>query len=187
MFSEMGVNVVETEEATADEEQQADEELESEGGELVEVQQKVPAKSEAKEPIERTDDDQIIKCITGEVTRGKRSITHLNSPDANSPNARWATSHAARVMRPILEPLAGLNPYRPCHGSFAPLSHGSAQCQVTPRAPRRVISRMPTESLRAIRCLISWIQFAPDGGRSAGDGKQGSMKRITTGIAAGYI
>jgi hypothetical protein len=53
--------------------------------------------------------------------------------------------------------------------------------------PRRVISRMPTESLRAIRCLISWIQFAPDGGRSAGDGKQGSMKRITTGIAAGYI
>ena len=56
MFSEMGVNVVETEEATADEEQQADEEPESEGGELVEVQQKVPAKSEAKEPIERTDD-----------------------------------------------------------------------------------------------------------------------------------
>jgi acyl-CoA synthetase (AMP-forming)/AMP-acid ligase II len=53
--------------------------------------------------------------------------------------------------------------------------------------PRRVISRMPTESLRAIRCLISWIPFAPDGGRSAGDGKQGSMKRITTGIAAGYI
>ena len=52
-FSEMGVNVVETEEG---EEQQADEEPESEGGELVEVQQKVPAKSEAKEPIERTDD-----------------------------------------------------------------------------------------------------------------------------------
>src|SRR6266567_4620026 len=41
MFSEMGVNVVETE---------------SESGELVEVQQKVPAKSEAKEPTERTDD-----------------------------------------------------------------------------------------------------------------------------------
>ena len=58
MFSEMGVNVVETEEATADEEQreEADEEPESEGGELVEVQQKVPAKSEAKEPTERTDD-----------------------------------------------------------------------------------------------------------------------------------
>jgi hypothetical protein len=36
--------------------QQADEEPESEGGELVEVQQKVPAKSEAKEPTERTDD-----------------------------------------------------------------------------------------------------------------------------------
>jgi len=40
MFSEMGVNVVETEEA--------DEEAESESGELVEVQPKVPAKSETK-------------------------------------------------------------------------------------------------------------------------------------------
>ena len=59
VFSEMGVNVVETEEATEDREEQredADEEAESEGGELVEVQQKVPAKSEAKEPTERTDD-----------------------------------------------------------------------------------------------------------------------------------
>src|SRR3982074_997436 len=58
-FSEMGVNVVETEEATEEGEEQreeADEEPESEGGELVEVQQKVPAKSEAKEPTERTDD-----------------------------------------------------------------------------------------------------------------------------------
>src|SRR5213594_2043679 len=45
MFSEMGVNVVETEE-----------EAESEGGELVEVQQKLPAKAETKEPTERTDD-----------------------------------------------------------------------------------------------------------------------------------
>jgi hypothetical protein len=33
--------------------EEADEEAESEGGELVEVQQKVPAKSEAKEPTER--------------------------------------------------------------------------------------------------------------------------------------
>ena len=52
-------DVVETEEATADEERQReepDEEPESKGGELVEVQQKVPAKSEAKEPTERTDD-----------------------------------------------------------------------------------------------------------------------------------
>ena len=59
MFSEMGVNVVETEEATEEGEEQreeADEEPESEGGDLVEVQQKVPAKSEAKEPTERTDD-----------------------------------------------------------------------------------------------------------------------------------
>src|SRR5712675_1631781 len=52
MFSEMGVNVVETEEAR----EEPEEEAETESGELVEVQQKVPAKSEAKEPTERTDD-----------------------------------------------------------------------------------------------------------------------------------
>ncbi len=57
MFSEMGVNVVETEEAADDEEREEEEaEPEPEGGELVEVQQKLPAKSEAKEPTERTDD-----------------------------------------------------------------------------------------------------------------------------------
>src|SRR3977135_3116296 len=59
MFSEMGVNVVETEEATEEGEEsreEADEEPESESGELVEVQQKVPAKAETKEPTERTDD-----------------------------------------------------------------------------------------------------------------------------------
>src|SRR5262249_57666737 len=36
--------------------EEADEEGESEGGDLVEVQQKVPAKPETKEPTERTDD-----------------------------------------------------------------------------------------------------------------------------------
>jgi RNA polymerase primary sigma factor len=59
MFSEMGVNVVETEEPSEEGEEpreEAEEEAESESGELVEVQQKVPAKSEAKEPTERTDD-----------------------------------------------------------------------------------------------------------------------------------
>src|SRR5437773_5703544 len=59
MFSEMGVNVVETEKASEKGEEQreeADEEPESEGGELVEVQRKVPARSEAKEPTQRTDD-----------------------------------------------------------------------------------------------------------------------------------
>jgi RNA polymerase primary sigma factor len=59
MFSEMGVNVVETEEASEEGEEQreeAEEEPETESGELIEVQQKVPAKSEAKEPTERTDD-----------------------------------------------------------------------------------------------------------------------------------
>jgi RNA polymerase primary sigma factor len=66
MFREMGVNFVETQETSKEgaepseegEEprEEADEEAESESSELVEVQQKVPAKAEAKEPTERTDD-----------------------------------------------------------------------------------------------------------------------------------
>src|SRR5215467_6688110 len=59
IFSEMGVNMLETEEPSEDGEEpreESDEEAESESGDLVEVQQKVPAKSEAKEPAERTDD-----------------------------------------------------------------------------------------------------------------------------------
>ena len=58
MFSEMGINVVETEEAEQDDgEQREEEEEEPEGeGELVAVTQKLPAKSEAKGPAERTDD-----------------------------------------------------------------------------------------------------------------------------------
>src|SRR5439155_13173578 len=66
MFREMGVNFVETQEPSREgagsskegEEprEEADEEAESERGELVEVQQKAPAKSAAKEPTERTDD-----------------------------------------------------------------------------------------------------------------------------------
>src|SRR4051812_6658728 len=58
MFSEMGVNVVETEEAEQEEERAEEPEVEEPEpeGELVEVQPKVPAKAEAKEPTERTDD-----------------------------------------------------------------------------------------------------------------------------------
>ncbi len=57
MFSEMGVNVVETEEASDDEQrEEPEEEAEDEGGELVEIQQKVLAKSKISQPIERTDD-----------------------------------------------------------------------------------------------------------------------------------
>jgi RNA polymerase primary sigma factor len=54
----MGINVVETEEAEAEEEEPREEaeSEETESGELVEVTPKTPAKSEAKEPIERTDD-----------------------------------------------------------------------------------------------------------------------------------
>jgi len=57
IMNEMGINVVETEEAEAEEEEKDEpEEEESESGELVEVTPKPPAKSEAKEPTERTDD-----------------------------------------------------------------------------------------------------------------------------------
>jgi RNA polymerase primary sigma factor len=59
LFSEMGINVVETEEAEQEDEQhreaEAEEEPEAEG-ELVEVARAVPAKTETKEPTERTDD-----------------------------------------------------------------------------------------------------------------------------------
>src|SRR5881296_494977 len=55
----MGVKVVEAEEANKEGEEQLEEpedEAKGESSELIEVQQKVPAKSEAKEPAERTDD-----------------------------------------------------------------------------------------------------------------------------------
>jgi RNA polymerase primary sigma factor len=64
MFSAMGVNVVETEDASDDSEAQRepadedaeDDEAEDAGGPVVEVAQKVPARSETKEPGQRTDD-----------------------------------------------------------------------------------------------------------------------------------
>src|SRR5215467_10175262 len=64
IFSEMGVNVVETEETSKEGEreegeeprEESDEEARSESSGLVEVQQKVPTKTEKKEPTERTDD-----------------------------------------------------------------------------------------------------------------------------------
>ena len=59
LFSEMGVNIVETEEASEEEggeREEPEDESESESGELVQVQPKVPAKFETKEPTERTDD-----------------------------------------------------------------------------------------------------------------------------------
>ena len=58
LFSELGVNIVDAEEASDEEEQreELEEDTEAESGELVEVQRTVPAKSETKEPTERTDD-----------------------------------------------------------------------------------------------------------------------------------
>jgi RNA polymerase primary sigma factor len=59
-FSEVGVNVVETEEAEPEDQvarEALEEEPESEDGELVEVRQhRAPAKAATKEPTERTDD-----------------------------------------------------------------------------------------------------------------------------------
>src|SRR5690242_10203603 len=55
MMNEMGINVVETEEADNEDDDEGEEE-ESEGGDLVEVAPKTPAKSETREPAERTDD-----------------------------------------------------------------------------------------------------------------------------------
>jgi RNA polymerase primary sigma factor len=55
MMNEMGINVVETEENDNDDEEEGEEE-ESEGGDIVEVAPKTPAKSETREPAERTDD-----------------------------------------------------------------------------------------------------------------------------------
>jgi RNA polymerase primary sigma factor len=56
MFSEMGVNVVENEDSEPDEEAREEPDEEPEGGEVVEVQRALPAKTEAREPAERTDD-----------------------------------------------------------------------------------------------------------------------------------
>ena len=57
MLNEMGINVVESEEPEAEEaESREEEEADDSDGDLVEVSQKTPAKSEKAEPGERTDD-----------------------------------------------------------------------------------------------------------------------------------
>jgi RNA polymerase primary sigma factor len=57
MLNEMGINVVESEEPDAEEAESREEEESDDGdGDLVEVSQKTPAKSEKAEPGERTDD-----------------------------------------------------------------------------------------------------------------------------------
>jgi RNA polymerase primary sigma factor len=84
-------DVVETEEASADEERQReepDEEPESKGGELVEVQQKVPAKSEAKEPTERTDNPVRMYLREMGSVELLRARARSPSPSASRPAAR---------------------------------------------------------------------------------------------------
>src|SRR6516164_10355753 len=81
-FSEMGVNVVETEEADSENEgarEEPDDEEESEG-QLVEVKPKLPAKSGAKDPALRTDDP--VRMYLREM--GSMRLARAKSP---SPNA----------------------------------------------------------------------------------------------------
>jgi RNA polymerase primary sigma factor len=56
MLNEMGINVVDSEEADSDEEKSEEGEEEESEGELVEVTAKAVTKTETKEPSERTDD-----------------------------------------------------------------------------------------------------------------------------------
>ncbi|PWB60668.1 MAG: RNA polymerase sigma factor RpoD, partial [Bradyrhizobiaceae bacterium] len=56
MLNDMGINVIESEEAEQDEEEGREEDDDEEGGDLVEVTHKTPAKAEKSEPGERTDD-----------------------------------------------------------------------------------------------------------------------------------
>jgi RNA polymerase primary sigma factor len=105
MFSEMGVNVVETEETSKEGEEtskeregpgeegeepreQPEEEAESESGELVEVQQKVLAKSEVKEPPERTDDPVRMYLRTMGSIKLLSRQARLRSPSASRPAAK---------------------------------------------------------------------------------------------------
>ena len=84
--------VVETEEATADEERQREEpeeEPESKGGELVEVHQRVPAKSEAKEPTERTDDP--VRIYLRARTRRKRTAAGRLGSSLSVPKIKFCT------------------------------------------------------------------------------------------------
>jgi RNA polymerase primary sigma factor len=56
MLNDMGINVVESEEASEDEEKEDDEDDDDAGGDLVEVSQKSVAETKKSEPGERTDD-----------------------------------------------------------------------------------------------------------------------------------
>ncbi|MCP8937073.1 RNA polymerase sigma factor RpoD [Alsobacter sp. SYSU M60028] len=56
MLNEMGINVIESEEADADRPEASDESEDEEGGELVETARALPAKVERAEPADRTDD-----------------------------------------------------------------------------------------------------------------------------------
>ena len=91
MMSEMGINVVETEETDAEDEEEAREEAdeeESEGGELVEATAKTPAKSEAREPAERTDDPVRMYLREMGSVELSRARARSPSPSASRPAAR---------------------------------------------------------------------------------------------------
>jgi RNA polymerase primary sigma factor len=89
-FSEMGVNVVQNEEATSDEEKDREEEEKEEpegDNELVEVMQnKVPAKAATKEPTERSDDP--VRMYLREMGTVELLTRESPSPSASRPAAR---------------------------------------------------------------------------------------------------
>ena len=91
MLNEMGINVVETEEAEAEPEEEAqEEEEEANDTELVEVQAKPLATVEKKEPTERTDDP---------VRMYLREIRHYSQGDRARPSPGHAPEEASRTAR----------------------------------------------------------------------------------------
>jgi RNA polymerase primary sigma factor len=101
MLSDAGINVVETAEAEADEGERevAQEELEAEGGELVEVAQKVLAQSKAKEPFVRTDDP------VGVYLQAMRSIELLSRAGEIAVAKRIEAGHEAMIAALCESPL----------------------------------------------------------------------------------
>ena len=113
MPNEMGINMVETEEAEADDEEAREktESEETESGELVEVTPKTPAKSEPKEPVHPTNDPVRVNLREmgsigllsrqGEVMMARRSTTPLRTPygvrSSFSPAAGAARSGSRQV------------------------------------------------------------------------------------------
>ena len=129
-LNDMGINVVETEEAEAEEEEPREEaeSEETESGELVEVTPKTPAKSEAKEPIERTDDPVRM------YLREMGSIGLLVAPDDDGLEGERALAPAAAIIAS-----------RPASIRLAARHHRSRSDLCRPRRQGGTCLRIPTK------------------------------------------